>query len=114
MNFKEFFDLISIQFWWDDIEGYWICSGCKVLFDKPAKEHHSSINCPFSKLKTWQKIRTSVIKENFELYQKFCQAQAIDTEMIRASTNGDKPVPLHWYHKNIRNLAKLTLRISEE
>lgn len=106
MNFKEFFELIAVQFRWDDRTGYWGCSGCKIPFDMPARCLHSSINCSFSKLKTLQKLRVCVIEENLQLYKEFCKSKGIKI-IDNRKLDQDRPVPLNWYKHQMNNTAKL-------
>jgi hypothetical protein len=112
MNFAEFFDLIKIRLRWDNNLAYWTCQGCNIKFDKPAKKLHSSLNCSLSRLKTYQKIRQNVIEANLELYKKYCESKGIKI-IITPKLEEDKPVPLSWYKKQIENLAKLSLNLSE-
>ena len=111
-DFVGFFNLIKLRFRWDDNEGFWSCSGCKVKFDKPSKELHSSLNCSLSKLNSLQKLRQAVIEANPELYKKYCKSKGIEI-LDAPKLDQDRPVPLSWYKKQVQNLAKLPFILSQ-
>jgi hypothetical protein len=115
MNFEELFELINPNFWWNDYEGLWFCSGCSRQMDKPEFDSHYPVNCSLDKMKSHRRIRASVIEDNLKLYSKYLKSIGVkiilDSQTAEKSENELEEFPLSWYQNQLENYRKL-LRFS--